>query len=209
MPSALDRNNVRKYLVNFDLRPLFIEELGWDHGGGDTEVAIADRSFALKAVAHKRGMVAYQYVADSDAVFPDHPTRQKIEKSVAKTVREHVIVYATHDGTAQYWQWVKREPGRPDRSRLHIYPRDQPGEALIQKLEHLVFTLDEEDDLTIVDVSGRVRAAFDVEKVTKRFYDRFKTEHDALLNFIDGIESLIPHFPSIVDIQCDEKAILL
>jgi len=190
MPSTLDRSKVRKHLENFDLRPLFIEELGWDHGGGDTEVALADRSFALEAVAHKRGMVAYQFVAESDAAFPNHPIRQKIEKAVAKTVREHVIVYATHDRSAQYWQWVKREPGRPDRSHLHIYHRDQPGEALIQKLEHLVFTLDEEDDLTIVDVSGRVRAAFDVEKVTKRFYDRFKKEHDAFLAFIDGIEAL-------------------
>ena len=36
MPFALDRNKVRKHLENFDLRPLFIEELGWDHGGSDT-----------------------------------------------------------------------------------------------------------------------------------------------------------------------------
>ena len=190
MPSTLDRSNVRNHLANFDLRPLFIEELGWDHGGGDTVVAIADRSFALKAIAHKRGMVAYQYVSDPNKAFPDHPTRQKIEKAVAKTVREHVIVYATHDRAAQYWQWVKREPGRPDRSRLHIYHRDQSGEALIQKLQHLFFTLDEENDLTIVDVSGRVRAAFDVERVTKRFYDRFKKERDAFFGFIDGIKAL-------------------
>ena len=190
MPSALDRNKVRTHLENFDLRPLFLEELGWDHGGSDSEITIAGRSFSLKAVAHKRGMIAYQYVADLDVAFPDHPTRQKIEKAVAKTVREHIIVYASHDKNTQYWQWVKREPGRPDRSRLHIYHREQPGEALIQKLEHLVFALEEEDDLTIVDVSGRVRAAFDVEKVTKRFYERFKNEHDAFLGFIDGIEAL-------------------
>ena len=41
--------------------------------------------------------------------------------------------------------------------------------------------------MTIVDVTGRAKAAFDVERVTKRFYDRFKTEHDAFLKFIDGI----------------------
>ena len=35
MPSALNRNKVRKHLEKFDLGPLFIEELGWDHGGGD------------------------------------------------------------------------------------------------------------------------------------------------------------------------------
>ena len=190
MPRTLDRRKVRNHLVNFNLLSLFIEELGWDHGGGDTEVTIADRSFALKAVAHKRGMIAYQYVGDLGSVFPDHTTRQKIEKAVTKIVREHVIVYATHDTAIQYWQWVKREPGRPDRSRQHIFSPDQAGEALIQKLEHLVFTLDEEEDLTIVDVSGRVRAAFDVQRVTKTFYDRFKKEHSVFLRFIDGIHAL-------------------
>ena len=190
MPTTLDRDKIRKHLENFDLRSLFIEELGWDHGGSDTEVTVGNRSFPLEALTHKRGLVAYQYVADSEATFPDHPTRQKIEKAVAKTVREHLIVYAPHDRSALYWQWVKREPGRPDRSRQHTYHQGQPGEALIQKLEHLVFTLDEEDDTTIVEVSGRVRAAFDVEKVTKKFYEHFKKEHHVFLKFIEGIESV-------------------
>ena len=187
MQTRLDRQTVRSRLESFDLRGLFIDELGWDHGGADVEAAVADQVFALRAVAHKRGMVVYQYVADSEAAFPDHPTRQKIEKAVARTVREHVVVYAAPGRGAQYWQWVKREPGRPDRTRTHLWSRDQPGEALIQKLEQLVFTLDEEEDLTIVDVSGRVRAAFDVEKVTRRFYDRFREEHRAFLDFVEGV----------------------
>ena len=73
---------------------------------------------------------------------------------------------------------------------MHSYHRGQQGEALIQKLEQLVFKLDEEDDLTIVDVSGRVRAAFDVGRVTKKFYDRFKKEHDIFFRFIEGIENV-------------------
>ena len=190
MPTTLNRESVREHLENFDLQPLFIEELGWDHGGTDTEVTVAGISFALQAIAQKRGMVAYQYTAESDDAFPDYPTCQKIEKTVAKNVREHIIIYATHDGNTQRWQWVKREPGQPDRSRLHSYHRGQQGEALIQKLEQLVFKLDEEDDLTIVDVSGRVRAAFDVGRVTKKFYDRFKKEHDIFFRFIEGIENV-------------------
>ena len=190
MPTALDRKKVRRHLENFDLQALFIEELGFDYGGVDMEVPVSDSSFSLKAIAHKRGMVVYQHVAASNAAFPDYSTRQKVEKFIAKTVREHVIVYATHDKDIQYWQWVKREQGQPDRNRLHIYHRDQPGESLIQKLERLVFTLEEEEDLTIVDVSGRVRAAFDMEKVTRRFYDRFKKEHDTFLALIDGIQVL-------------------
>ena len=61
---------------------------------------------------------------------------------------------------------------------------------MIQRLEHLVFALEEEENLTIVDVYGRVRAAFDIKTVTKRFYDRFKKEHDVFLDFIKGINSL-------------------
>ena len=190
MPTHLDCPKIRASLERFDLRSLFIEELGWDHGGEGLEIPVANATYALQAIAHKRGLVAYQYVADEDAAFPDHPTRQKIEKAVAKTVREHIIVYASSDRSTHHWQWVKREPGQPDRSRAHIYQRGQAGEGLIQKLEQIVFTLDEEADLTIVDISGRVRAAFDVEKVTKKFYDRFKKEHQAFLGFIEGIENV-------------------
>ena len=190
MPTNLDRKKVRKHLKNFTLQPLFIEELGWDHGGADTEATVANQTFALEAMANKRGMVAYQCVAPTDDTFPDHPTRKKIEKIVAKTVREHIIVYAPPDRSTQYWQWVKREPGQPDRQRSESYRQGETGERLIQKLEHIVFTLDEEGDITISDVSGRVRAAFDVEKVTKRFYDRFKKEHRAFLEFIEGIQNI-------------------
>lgn len=186
----LDRDRVRAWLERFDLRPLFIDELGWDRGGEDLVTSVAGRDYSLEAIAHKRGMVAYQHIAGSLEAFPDYPTRQKIEKAVAKNVREHIVIYALPGKDAQYWQWVKREPGRPDRSRQHIYHRGQSGEALIQRLEHLAFTLDEEEDLSIVDVSGRVRAAFDVEKVTKRFFERFASEHKAFLWFIEGITGI-------------------
>ena len=187
MPTPLDRAKVKQYLDDFDLETLFTQELGWDYGGSDTEVSVKDRSYPLEAVAHKRGMVAYQYVAQPGEELPDHPTRQQIERRVARQVREHIIIFAAHDLSAQYWLWVKREPGRPDRPRTHIYRSDQSGEPLIQKLERIVFTLEDEADLSIVDVAGHVLAAFDVEKVTKRFYDRFKNEHQDFLGFIEGI----------------------
>ena len=190
MPINLDRKRVNLHLQNLDLQTLFIEELGWDHGGTDLEIPITDNTYALEAIAQKRGMVAYQYKADSDDTFPNHPIRQKIERAVTRTVREHIIIYAAHDGNTLYWQWVKREPGQTDRSRQSIYYQDQSGEALIQKLEQIAVALDEEEDLTIGHVVSRVRAAFDVDKVTKKFYDRFKKEHTAFLDFITGIQNL-------------------
>ena len=127
MPTTLDREKIRRHLEDFNLRALFIEELGWDHGGENIEVTVTSKTFVLEAVAHKRGFVAYQYIAETDEALPDHPIRQKIEKAVAKTVREHIIVYAPPDQSTQYWQWVKREPGRSERS-LPIY-KDPVGEA--------------------------------------------------------------------------------
>ena len=59
MPTTLDRNKVKQHLENFDLRSLFIQELGWDHGGADTEATVADRTFVLEVIANKRGLVAY------------------------------------------------------------------------------------------------------------------------------------------------------
>ena len=190
MSATLNRASVKEHLDNLDLRALFINELGWDHGGEDIPVTVGEQTFALKAVAHKRGMVAYQYLGQPDIDFPDRAARQRIERKVAKLVREHIIIFCPHDRSAQYWLWVKREPGRPDRARTHIFHAGQSGEPLIQKLEAILFTLDEEEDLSLVDVTGRVRAAFDVEKVTKRFYDRFKKEHQAFLGFIAGIEAV-------------------
>ena len=186
---TLERDRVRKQLRDFDLQTLFIDELGWDHGGTNTEVVVEDDIYGLEAIAQKRGMVVYQYAAESDEEFPDRPTRRKIEKTIAKTVHEHLIVYTPRDRSVSYWEWVKREPGRSPRTRQHIHYPEQSGEGLYQKLEKLRFALEEEDDLTIVDVTGRVRAAFDVEKVTKKFYERFKKEHHAFLEFIGGIES--------------------
>ena len=177
-------------LDEFDLRSLFVDELGWDHGGEDTTIAVAEnRTFALEAIAHKRGFVAYQCVSGRTRL-PDYRTRQQIERRLAKTTHEHLIVFATTTHSVQCWQWVKRELGQPPRYRQHHYSRGQHAEALTQKLERLRFTLEEEERVSIADAALRVAKAFDVEKVTKRFYDRFKTEHQAFLGFIKGIRDV-------------------
>ena len=58
---------------------------------------------------------------------------------------------------------------------------------MAERLDVLRFTLEEEEEISTVDAALRVAKAFDVEKVTKRFYDRFRTEHQAFLGFIKGI----------------------
>jgi hypothetical protein len=177
----------RQCLKEFDFRTLFIEEMGWDHHISSLEVFVDGIAYTLKTVAQKRGMVVFVCLPMDDGPIPDYPTRRKIERQVAKSVHEHLIIYEDKDNKFQIWQWVKREAGKPTQCREHRYYCNQPGDSLLQKLKAIAFSLDEEEGLTIVDVTSRVRAGFDVDRVTKRFYDRFKSEHDTFLNFLKGI----------------------
>ncbi|MEK6776339.1 MAG: DNA methyltransferase [bacterium] len=183
MPLDVDRT--RKLLKNFDFRKLFIDELGWDRHTQDLDVTVDGKTYQLAAIAHKRGMVAFE--CPSSDSLPGYPVRRKIDQQVTKSVREHILIFTDAQNTMQNWQWVKREAGRPAACREHTYHKNQPGDALIQKLQNIAFSLEEEEKLTLVDVAGRTRAGFDVERVTKRFYDRFKTEHGSFLAFIKGI----------------------
>ena len=88
--------------------------------------------------------------------MPDHSLRRKIEHQVAKSAHEHLIVF-TDAKTTQIWQWVKREPGKPAACREHTYRHSQPGDALLQKLEAIAFSLEEEERLTLHRCDRRAR----------------------------------------------------
>ena len=185
MPLNLEKT--RTLLHGFDFNTLFIEELGWDRYKTEFDVSVDGQKFWLNAFSEKRGMVVFLCDPSSDGAIPDYSIRRKIERQVTKSHHEHLIIYLDADKRKQIWQWVKREPGKPAACREHSYYANQPGDSLIQKINNLAFSLEEEEQLTIFEVGKRARKAFDVEKVTKRFYDRFKTEHGKFLKFLKGI----------------------
>ncbi len=191
--SSLNTSAVRRYLKEGNFPDLFIEELGWDHHSAVLSVAVDGKEHTLQAIAEKRGLVAYLCPTSAGERLPEYAIRRKIEQQVAKTVREHVIVFIDSDKTTQIWQWVKREPGKPAACREHHFHVAQAGTALIQKLDRIAVSLEEEEDTTLPRMTGRVRAAFDVERVTKRFYDQFKKELATFRRFISGIADTGDH----------------
>jgi len=190
---SLNWARARQLLAEGDLRSLFIDALGWDHYTTPLDITIDGSSLTLAALAHKRGMVAYRCATPSTQPLPDYAQRRKIEHQVAKAAHEHLIVFSDAENQTQIWQWVKREPGKPVACREHPFHRSQPGDALLQKLGAIAFTLEEEERLSLTDVTRRTRAGFDVERVTKRFYDRFQKEHAVFLKFITGITDRADH----------------
>ena len=183
----LDPQRTRQYLAAGDFRRLFIEELGWDSHTASHEIPIDSQSFTLTAASQKRGMVAFLCRMAEGQAIPDYPTRRKIDRQVSKTAQEHLIIYTDTSNSTQVWQWVKREVGKPTACREHTYSSSQSGEALVQKLQAIAFSLEEEEQLSLVEVTRRTRVAFDVERITKRFYEMFQKEHAAFLKFLKGI----------------------
>jgi hypothetical protein len=179
-----DVANVRKCLKSFDFSTLFREHLGWDRHQAQLDIPVDGGTVHLSAVAQKRGFIAYVC-----PTIPDRDVRRKVDHQVTKTAREHFVIYTDQNAGQQLWQWVRREPGKPISPRDHRFDVSSTGDALIQRLDQIAVSLDEEESITVVDVAGRARTAFDVDKVTKKFYDRFKAEHAAFLKFIKGIKA--------------------
>jgi hypothetical protein len=185
---ALSIARVRHYLREFALEKLFIDELGWDRHAAQLSVQVDGHTYTLNTMVEKRGVQVFQCQPDVQGNIPDYASRRKIDKQVAKSAFEHLIIYIDAAKTMQIWQWVARQPGQPAAYREHhIYPPHQSGDALIQKLETITFLLSEEEGLDLTGVVFRLRDAFDRDQVTKRFYDDFKREHTAFLGFIQGI----------------------
>ncbi|HQQ00105.1 MAG TPA: Eco57I restriction-modification methylase domain-containing protein, partial [bacterium] len=187
----INRSRAKTYIREFQFTPLFIEELGWDRCSISHTLTVGENTYQLNSIAEKCGLVVFHCLAAMDKEIPDYSTRRKIEKDIAKFHHEHLIVFSDAEQTFQIWQWIRREPGRPDACREHRFGKGQPGESLVQKLEQLAFTFEQEEaGITLFDVTDPVRRAFDVDRVTKKFYDRFKKEHDNFQKFITGIEDI-------------------
>ena len=161
----LDTAAVRTCLKSFDFDTLFREHLGWDKHQASLAVTVDGQTFNLSAVAEKRGLVAY-----ACELLPDRHLRLKIDHRVQKSSKEHFVIYCDEAAGRQVWHWVRREPGKPLAGRDHPFDTSQSGERLIQRLEQIAVSLDEEDSFTLLDATAAARAAFDVDRVTKRFY---------------------------------------
>ena len=183
----MNKTNARNLLRHFNFKDLFLNELGWDDHDGTLTLNVGGDTVFLTAVAEKRGMAAYICPMPSPGKNYDYQTRCRIEIQLAKSVREHLVIYTDADCRYQTWQWVKREPGRPIARREHTYTIGQSGEALLQKLKALEVNIEEDENLTLVGIAAQVRKAFDVDRLTKAFYCDFDTSRKNFLKFIDGI----------------------
>ena len=118
----MDRQRVRQYLQRFDFDTLFREELGWDNVDPvEILVEVDSRRCTLTAIAQKHGFVAYHCQPDDGQGIPERQVCNKIDRQVTDYTREHLIIYTDAAQQEQYWQWVRREQGKPVAPRGERY----------------------------------------------------------------------------------------
>lgn len=196
----LHRQRAQKYLQKFDFASLFIEELGWDTVDRVTlPFEIDGHSFEVVSIAQKRGFIVYQCITPE---MPARPIRVKLDRQLTDYSKSHLLVFGDAGKTQQEWLWLKPEvkskraksksEGKVTSTRgvrSHSYQVGQNPEPLLQKLEALIVDIQEEVSLTHVDVAQKVKQGFDVERVTKQFFQDFEGLHQRFCLEIEGIDS--------------------
>ncbi len=187
---AIDFERTSNCIKDFDFGRLFIEELGWSQPASRQAVpfAIKEARFTRRQIAGLAGAVVFEVTAD-DGRIPDAKTRVAVHKEIARLHYENLLIFVDADHSQSLWYWVKRHDGKSS-PREHLYARGQPGDLFLSKLGQMVFDLaefDAEGNVSIVEVANRLKAALDVERVTKKFYREFQDQHIEFLGLIKGI----------------------
>lgn len=188
VPAQELRQLIKEAIQEFRIQDIFIQSLGWEYlSQSPTQLSSASHLFSLNPLAHKRGFAVYLCMPDYGGTFPDYQTRRQIDRQVRERSYEHFVIYVDRQKSRQIWQWVERQPGGKEIPHEHHYYRGQDGEALLQKVQRLFISFEEEERLSLEHVIQKVHQSFDVDRITKKFYEAFKEEHRYFMLFIRGI----------------------
>ncbi|MDH5719845.1 MAG: Eco57I restriction-modification methylase domain-containing protein [Spirochaetia bacterium] len=176
----------QKLIEEAGFQELF-NQLGWDAANKTQTIAHDGINYTFTAAAQKRDFVVFQCEVD---VMPANQIRKTLDRRLSKYYFEHLIIFITKTKSHQLWQLQVRESNKPAQIREIHFHKGQDVEFLYQKYRNLLFTLDEEENITLIDVVRRIQSEFsrNTEKTTKKFYDGFKKQHTAFREFIEGIE---------------------
>lgn len=187
---ALTKKQFAQYIKNFNFRELF-NDMGWNNDKTKQPIVVDKLTFHLTGIGEKSGFKILLCSPTDKGSIPDYNTRKLIETKVTKLFQEHLIIFCDARQQEQIWQLVVRQTGKPTKVSETRYHITQDPELLYQRAAGIFFEMDEEEKITIVDVTNRIKENFhqNNERVTKQFYERFKKEHTSFLAFIKGIDS--------------------
>ena len=184
----LQTERIRDRLKDFDLKGLFIDELGWSQPKviKPIEIMNSEKPWFVKALAEMSGVVAF--VVDG---MPDKFVRLIIHKRITEIAHENLVIFLddAKNPSQSLWLWVKRE-GSKRFPREHLYVKGQPGDLFISKIAGIIVDineLDENGQFPLAQLTERMRSALDVERVTKKFFREYDEQRLRFVELIKGI----------------------
>ncbi|GCF06471.1 Eco57I restriction-modification methylase domain-containing protein [Dictyobacter arantiisoli] len=187
MLTKVDIQQIKKQLEACNLKHLFFEELGWNRLK-ETALSIPykGQDYIFEPLAEKGGFKTYTCMCTNGPI-PEDKVLKQLDRLLEPYAHEKIIIFLDGMKANQAWLWIKREPGEPAAARINKLYQGQSAELLAHKLSNIAFGIDEEENADVIVTYGRVKSGFDVDKVTTKFYERFKKEHTFFLEHIHGI----------------------
>ncbi|MDD5033893.1 MAG: hypothetical protein PHE55_03975 [Methylococcaceae bacterium] len=187
----LQINRLRDCIQCFDLKRLFIEELGWSHpkSAKPHALSLPDGTWQATPLAEMSGVLVFR-VAGA-AGLPDSKTRDAIHKLLSEIAHENLLVFLdrAENPSQSLWLWVKRD-GAKRYPREHLYVKGQPGDLFVSKISGIVVDineLDEQGNFPLAQLVDRMKSALDVERVTKKFFREYDSQRLVFVELIQGI----------------------
>lgn len=184
----LQIERLRNHLHTFDFPRLFIEELGWSRPKGFKPVTIehSGKVWSAQPIAELSGVVVFRMIG-----LPDKAARLAIQQRLAELAHENLLIFVDDADapTQSLWLWVKRE-GSQRFPREHLYVKGQPGDLFISKISGIVVDINELDEhghFPLAQLVDRMKAALDVERITRKFFKDYDAQRLAFVELIEGI----------------------
>lgn len=159
-------------LRNGAIRELFIEHLGWDRAHGQLAIEVDAQPLTLEQIAHKRGFLVVRLTADRIRGQTRRFVRD-VQARVTRLSHEHLLIVQSERLDVQVWAWAYRDSSNGRlKHRFHPLFADRIPPKLVQRIQRLSVSLDEEERITLFDIAERTKASLDVEADQAIFFRR-------------------------------------
>ena len=165
--------------VATELSRLFCEVLNWGAPPSMDSVPLqvgapVNRTLTLHPVAQMAGLPVFR-IDWHEARTPTLTARRAVQRALAPTYAEHLLCYVVCEAgvpTTVAFTWARKRPDGKTELRTLPYTIGAPARTTLERLAELHFSLQELLDRqpTITEVTDRLNHAFDVESLSRQFY---------------------------------------
>lgn len=132
-------------------------------------------SITLDPVAQLSGLPVYRVVWPGERL-PGVTARRAVQRALKPMHAEHLLCYVTQDARQLAFTWARERSDGKIELRTLPYEAGSTARTTIERLAELAFSLDEltHGEPPITTLTDKLNRAFDVETVTRRFFDDYK-----------------------------------